>query len=688
MNELSRILNKFSIVKQIPLFSKLNWIDISFIVNRCSLLEYNKGDIIYNEADPPNAFYCLVSGRLDAYTKNEDGQRESLEYLYRGKHFGIISLLTGENHSVTIEAINDSVVLRIEKGEFEKILKRIPHIGVDLSHSVSRRFKRRELHRKIIFESTIISVYSPIVDTDTSFYSMNLAVSLKQETNRNVIFLNINASANKVLNKLNLNEESHPLELNKINYKDTNFPAEAVSHYHQIDLLSINYDASDVSQASQISLLLSFLTNDYHYVIVNLPSRMDDVVFKIITQSDLAHFISLAKQEDLKLINRIIAKLKEELKDNFREEEFKLLIQQPDGKSSDSQKKTKLDFGDLKIYATLPEYHKEFEIPSNSKEAVSVILDPRSKYSRAIRRISREIGGVLVGLVLGGGAALGLAHIGVIKILEEENIPIDIVVGSSMGALIGALWVSGKNAKEIEGAASKFKSKLFSLRLLDFTISVSGLVKGKNINKFLKHNLGDKTFHDINRSLKVVTYDLKSRQDVVVDSGKLIDAVKESIAIPGIFKPIIRKDMMLIDGGVLNPVPTDVLVSMGIKKIIAVDTLATPEDTVEGLRQLQARLEKERNIPFWRSPIKYLKFRIKRLIRKIFFPNIFDVIVNSFQAAESVLAQESCRQADVVIHPEVAGINWFEFFNVGMLIKNGEKETKKMLPQIKELIKE
>ena len=177
MNELSKVINKFTIVRQIPLFSKLNWFDVNFIISRCSLLEYKKGNIIYNEGDPPDALYCLVSGRLEAYTNRPDGKKEILEYLYRGKHFGIISLLTGDNHSVTMRAINDSIVLRIDKENFDKILKRISHLAIDLSHSVSRRFKRRELHQKTIFESTIICVYSPVAHRGSSTYAINLALS-------------------------------------------------------------------------------------------------------------------------------------------------------------------------------------------------------------------------------------------------------------------------------------------------------------------------------------------------------------------------------------------------------------------------------------------------------------------------------------------------------------------------------
>ena len=688
MDEFSGMINKFSIVKQTPLFSKLNWLDIAFVVHRCSLSEYKKGEIIYSEGDLPNAFYCLVLGRLEAYTKRADGQKETLEYLYRGKHFGIISLLTKENHSVTIRAINDSIVLKIDKDNFERILKRMPNLGIDLSHSLSRRLKRKELHQKIIFESTIICVYSPRAKTGNSTYAINLALSLKKETNKKVALLNINSSTEGILDVLNVSKDLPSLDLKNITYKNTKIIRKILSHEWGIDLLNITYNPSDISQTSQISLLLSFLSNDYHYVVVDLPNRMDDITFKALAQSDLIHLVSFSKQEDLKLMKKVINKLREELKGGFREEKVKLIIRQLKEKG-DFLSDAISNFLNFKIYATLPilECSKSEGI-INSEDIIVIISNPKDEYARVIRRISREIGEVLVGLALGGGAAFGLAHIGVIKILEQENIAVDVVVGSSMGALIAAFWASGKNAKEIESVFNKFKNKIFSFKLLDFTFPISGLIRGKNIDKLLRQNFNKKTFRDIDRSLKIVSYDLRNRQEVVIDKGNLVDAIKESIAIPGIFRPILKKDMMLMDGGVLNPVPTNILAGMGVKKIIAVNTLASPEDTVRGFKELQARLEKERKIPFWRSPIRYSNFRIKRVLRKIFFPNIFDVIINSFQAVEYVLAQESCRHADIVISPKLSGINWFELFNVKMLIQNGEEETKRLLPQIKKLIKE
>ena len=122
------------------------WIGMFVIQKVLKKLESRLLDKSKKEGEPPSAFCCLVSGRLQAYITKENGERENVEFIKWGMYFGIISLLTGDNHSLTFEAINDSVVLRIEKDDFKEILKQIPRLGVTLSHSLSRRMKNRQLH--------------------------------------------------------------------------------------------------------------------------------------------------------------------------------------------------------------------------------------------------------------------------------------------------------------------------------------------------------------------------------------------------------------------------------------------------------------------------------------------------------------------------------------------------------------
>ncbi|MFH1752809.1 MAG: patatin-like phospholipase family protein [Candidatus Omnitrophota bacterium] len=291
-----------------------------------------------------------------------------------------------------------------------------------------------------------------------------------------------------------------------------------------------------------------------------------------------------------------------------------------------------------------------------SKEVFATLPQDLVKYRKALRRIARQISGVMTGLALGSGAAMGLAHIGVIKVLEKENIHIDVISASSMGAIIGTLWALGLNAEELEQVANIFKSRFKTLLLADPTLPIRGLIKGHTIRRFLKTYLGDKTFQDIKRPIKVVACDIKTRREVVIDKGKLIDAVMASISIPGIFEPVVLNDAQLIDGGIVNPVPVNVLTKLGIKRVIAVNTLPSPEDAAFAGRK-----------------------------RKSF--TIYDVIVNSFQELEYAIAVNSCKQADVYLKPIPRNVSWFEFYKAEVFIKTGQEHARRMLPEIKNLVK-
>ena len=143
---------------------------------------------------------------------------------------------------------------------------------------------------------------------------------------------------------------------------------------------------------------------------------------------------------------------------------------------------------------------------------------------------------------------------------------------------------------------------------------------------------------------------------------------------------------MLIDGGVLNPLPTNVLTSRGIKKIIAINVLQSPEDVSEGFDIIQHQDKKENELPFYKAPLRFLKFRLARALHGPFDPNILDIILQTLQASEYVISEQNAQQADVVIHPDLVGIKWHQLGKVDDLIKRGEEAALNILPEIKALI--
>ncbi|MBP9854140.1 MAG: cyclic nucleotide-binding domain-containing protein [Candidatus Omnitrophica bacterium] len=692
MSFIDSFLHRFNIVKQIPIFSNLNWFDMQRIARKAVIEHYKKGDLIRHEGDPADFFYCLISGRIRTYKTDSTGRKENVEFIHRGVHFGIISLLTGENHTLTYEAVNNSIVLKIDKDEFHTILKSIPQLSIDLNHSLSKRVRGHVKGVKTIFESTIISVYSPILATGSSTYAVNLAINLAKETKKKVMLININTT-DYDFSKIPTNEttphwKKSPVLLDDIIAEHDKINENISKDPTGIDVLNFSFDTNGTALKEDVSQLISPLVMDYHYVIFDLPNTMDAVVQETLTQSDQVHLITTDQQEDLAVTRKIIDRLEQTLKDNFKEERIKVIIRAVNQKEYLSFEEIN-KYIDFSVYVSLPLIPKEDLTQKIDTDNFDFLMShDKTVYAKTMRRIAREVGGVLVGLVLGGGAALGIAHIGVIRVLEEEGIPIDYVVGSSMGALIGGLWASGMTIDELEGAAREFENKMFMLKLFDPVIPIKGLIGGRLIGRWLKKYLGNKTFYNVRVPFKVVAYDLLKREELVIDTGLIVDGIRKSIAIPGVIEPICENGQEIIDGGVLNPLPTNVLYSRGIRKIIAVNVLQSPSDVVAGVEMINKHKKALADIPFRKKPFHYVKFRIGRMFGRSISPNISDIIVRTLQACEHVIAEQSAQHADVVIHPDTAGINWFELYKVDELLKAGEVATRQKLAEIKHLIEQ
>lgn len=638
-----RAQEKLFIIERLPLFANLSLRDKRLVAKASVLVEYKKDDIVYKEGDLPDALYCVVTGRLKAYVRRGP-KEEVLEYLKRGKYVGVISLLTGEPHSVTVQAVNDSIILKIPKNEFENILKRIPQLAIDFGQTLSRRLKGKDVHKKI-FESTILSIMGTSERVGTTTYAVNLAISLRIQTHKKIILIILGAALADATKIIGLKAPLKYPSVDRPFFDDAIIKASVFEHPIGIDILNIPHKSG--SDAYMIQLL-SFLTSDYHYVLVDLPSRVDKTYFELLKQSDILHILTASDENKLNVTGGLIAEL--EKSSGGIGQKIKIIISEY-GKVSMADHSKRRDILKHDIFATLPDINKSEDKVDMSR--IPIVTEyPDCEYSKAVKRISREAGDCLIGLALSSGAALGLAHTGVLKIIEREKIPIDIVVGASTGALIGALWASGKSTSEMEDIASRFKRKIEVFRLIDITIPKKGLIKGRGVRRFLSAQFGGMTFYDLKLPFKIVACDIEKREEVVLDKGSLVDAIMASIAIPGVFEPVTIEGKLLVDGGIINPLPTNLLMRLGVSKIIAVNALPSPEDVQKSERKVS---------------------------------NIFDVIVNSIQASEYLLAERSCQDADLAMHPVVPTVDWYEFYESPKVVKRGEEEALKYLPQLKEL---
>lgn len=671
--------SKRLLLRQIPLFSNLTDPQLDFIASRSRLTEYEKGAVIYTKGDPPDAFYGLVSGRVQVLAPGVSGKPEILEILHRGDHFGTISLLTNEPHSVTTQAMNDSILMKLKQSDFDAMLKEIPEVAIQLSTSLSRRLRQKDFPSKQVFESTLISIYSPLRGTGRTTYAINLAASLGKETLKRVLLVGISPDGDSIAQALGIESPQTPMRLKGVSLDQSRAAGSILKHPNLLfDTLSIAHDPKVLTDVPQVSPLLSYLANMYHYVITDLPHEMDRTVFKALVQADWIHLVSHPTYEHLGATAQFIQELVKTVQQ--ASDRVKVVVHETSQEVAANEWSLILEH---KVYATLPAVTA---LPAPGHPVI--LAHPDWEYSKAVRRVSREIGEVLMGLVLGSGAAMGLSHIGVLRVLEKEKIPIDIIAGSSIGALIGAFWASGLDSKELEAIAGEFRSKRSLLKLIDLTIPKFGIFTGRRITKLLANRLGDLTFRDLKIPLKVTACNYARRELVILDEGSVVRAVRASVSIPAIFEPVKVRGHWLIDGGVLDPVPVDVLTRMGVHKVIAVNTLPSPADIQKRQQEMAEemhRLQAEAASKGWLS---VLGFKLKRAWWNWRDPNIFDVIMHTMQGMEYVLAEIGCAQADVALHPTIPRVNWWEFYNVDQLIHRGEEEALRHLAAIKKLVSE
>ncbi|MDD5167150.1 MAG: cyclic nucleotide-binding domain-containing protein, partial [Candidatus Omnitrophica bacterium] len=503
-------LDKNLILEEIPLFASLSDEELNLVREKSTFVEHKKGEIIYKQDSPADAFYCIILGRVVISSRDHSGNDIILEYLHRGKYFGIISLLTAEPHSVTAKAVNDSLILVIKKDDFNFVLNSIPKLAIDLSRTLSRRLKNKDIHQKTIFESTIISAFSSYSQAGKTVYALNLSLGLKRETRKSVLALDICPSdkTHSLPQKLDIKGGYPVIDLssdcsafNTVAVKDF-----IIKDAPGVDLVCISYHPEDESCARKLTDILSTLVNDYHYIILDLPSLMDRFVLAMLNQSDFIHILTSPEAVDLKRTRNLIERLKEDFR--FPEDKIKVIINEY--KFSRLAYQEQMDLLNHQIFATLP----KIELIESD---ILVLDGADSEYAKAIRRIARQVGDCFVGLALGIGVAYGFCHIGVLKVIEEEKIPIDVICGSSIGALIASLWVTGRSSSEILEIMGEFREPKNIWNMVDLTFPFLGFIKGNKLHHFLKKYLGNKTFYDVRLPLKIIASDVKRKEPKILD---------------------------------------------------------------------------------------------------------------------------------------------------------------------------
>jgi len=282
-----------------------------------------------------------------------------------------------------------------------------------------------------------------------------------------------------------------------------------------------------------------------------------------------------------------------------------------------------------------------------------------------------------IGLALGGGGARGLAHIGVLKVLERENIPIDLITGTSMGAVIGGVYALKRDISAIEKIAEKYskisefnidfsfsenkrKDKPFFLKkmsdflkrgyILNLELRRKYINDGEGVKKIIKDLVDNKAFMDTKIPFAAVAADLVKGEKVIIKKGKLFDALLASASIPGMFPPVILEKKILVDGGIVDVVPIETAQSLGANFVIGVNVSQTIKKKAE-------------------------------------FDNAVEIFFRSDSITSAELRKLQLSFADVVITPKVGRFHWSDFSKPEQCIREGEIAAQNAILEIKKKLK-
>jgi NTE family protein len=329
-----------------------------------------------------------------------------------------------------------------------------------------------------------------------------------------------------------------------------------------------------------------------------------------------------------------------------------------------------------------------------------------------------------IGLALGGGGARGLAHIGVLKVLEENGIRPDIIAGTSIGSIIGSLYASGLKPEEIERLVTGLDWKNRQL-FVDPALSLNGLIQGKRITSLLESILGDLTFDDLVRDFTCVATDIENGEPVFIRQGSLVQAIRASISIPGVFVPAKIGGRYLVDGGLVMQVPASVCRDMSAEFVIAVNVVPNPagmmpesgkitRSTIRGTREKileitdeiiltpsdlssprlaahQQGMEKVFEQIFRRPTSKKVTdISVTRKIpeRESFSraPSMIDVLIQCFTITGYRIALEDMRHANLQISPEIGSVGFWQYDRAEDAIAAGEEAAREAISKDKRIL--
>lgn len=632
----------------VPLFSTIPRAQLQGLAAIFEPIFAEKGEVICHEGEPGDAMYIIQSGAVGVYVAR-DNTEIFVNYLHRGDFFGEMALLVQRERNATVRVLFDAHLFRLRRPVFEQLLKENPSIGLYLSRLYAHRYAQSSQQ---VFNEPLSTFYTMMAThpgLGKSHFLYSLAYHLTDEAFKKVLIIEIQPGVEYKVKRYGLQSTLCPDAELIANFAPhyTSLLREAW-HMHPSGFLVFCMPPVDETPyweelADNLPSIMALLRKQFHLVLFNLPTRLQEVGERVLRLCDTVLLLINNTPEALSEVQHTLA-----------------VVQQVRGSGLDHIKvgvshligAHGLPRADLRVALGLPETPAIW-VP-RTDAAITGRLETEKRFPvQGARALARELGKIRVALVLGAGGARGWAHLGILKVLEEENIHIDMIVGTSIGALVGGIYARTASTTltqqwTIDRFPTKFKARR---RIFDYTLPFRSILRGRKIFRMLRDGLEDADFLDLVIPASIVAVDILTGEEVLLEKGKICDAIMASIAVPCLFPPIRLENRWLMDGGLVNPVPVDVALQKGANTVIAVCVARKAEHT-----------------PYAGTP------------------GVMEVLYRAINIVHAQVTKDFAQQADVVIYPNVSSVGLVDFHMGQVLMRAGIEACREHIADIQQKI--
>jgi NTE family protein len=632
----------------VSLFGVLEPDELQRLAELAVEVTYHTGDTVCREGEEGDTFFVVISGELDVWGGPE-GDRV-INRLGPGEVLGEMALLTGSKRAATVTVARSARLLAFNKAVFDRHLLPNPRVLEAFSRLLCRRLATMTRGEVVARTTTAIGVTGEPGLKGKSLVASALAALLAQHVERDTVLVLAERAAGSTRrgSAVSLAELARGAPGGIMSTLRREGAATAILP------VALSVAGDEHSQVENLTTLVTMLGKHFPFVVLDLGAESG-------------------------LLDRTVARVSDVV--------IRLVdAWSPEAARPDRQSQRTFQVIDLynNCSRQIPINHCEpFVIPDSvalrdldpAAIAAHVRDHPWSSVSRPLHRLARKILGASVGLAVGGGAAFGIAHVGVLKALEDGGIPVDLVTGSSMGSIVALGYATGMRPSDMIDFANRAGTKWTTLSaLLDFSFVRPALLTGDRLVQIFSPLSGPiRTFEQLHVPCRTVATDIETGERVTIGSGSLEVAFRASSAVPMLWAPVKVEGRVLVDGGVSDPVPAQVVHEMGADICIAVNAVPALK---KGVDTVLSRLYRRINAF---NLFSYLK-------ESQGLPSMFDLVMNTMQTLQHELGNFKAISADVRINPDLSAHTWIEFYRPQELIARGVEAAERALPDIKRLL--